>query len=113
MDYTPLAMATRKTTPRTGPLIVHVGRQDRGATFALSPETRLWLRKVRPDATLPRQVHVALDATGAFQDAYGPLWLHVVQMLSGLDEAAIRALGGARAIDPVTDREIWVLSSAA
>lgn len=93
-------------------IVVGVGKQMNGATFQLSPQTRAILASA-PSAQLPASsVFVAFDTRRAFEEKNGPMWAHIVMLLTGLTEDQIADLGGYTFVSP-TDEEILFESRAA
>jgi hypothetical protein len=86
-------------------IIVEVGKQRDGATFQLSPRTRLLLGDLAPNGFLASSVFLAFDIRKAFSDPQAPWWEHVVLLLTGLSSEQLRRLGGFRFVDP-SDSEV-------
>ncbi len=83
-----------------------------GATFQLSPQTRAMLT-ARESAQLPASsVFVAFDTSGPLDERHGPMWAHIVMLLTGLTEDQIAELGGYSFVSPA-DEEILFESRAA
>jgi len=93
-------------------IIVDVGRQMDGATFRLSPKTRVMLAGRNLGKPLATSVFVTFDTKEAFERKHGSMWNHIVEMLTGLTKDKIEELGGFRFEDPA-DREVLFESRAA
>jgi hypothetical protein len=74
-------------------IIVEVGKQMDGATFQLSPQTRALLALQTGRQFPASSVFVSYGTRSDFQAAHGPLWEHIVAILTGLTEAQIREMG--------------------
>jgi hypothetical protein len=91
-------------------IVVEVGKQMDGATFQLSPHTRVTLAS-EPGKQLPASsVFVSYESRHDFESAHGPFWSHIVALLTGLSEDQIRQMGGFSVVSP-TDDEILFESS--
>jgi hypothetical protein len=93
-------------------IIVDVGRQMDGATFRLSPKTRLMLAGQNLGKPFATSVFVTTDTKEAFERKHGSMLTHIVMMLTGLTEDQIAELGGFRFVDPA-DLEVLFESRAA
>jgi hypothetical protein len=93
-------------------IIIDVGRQMNGATFRLSPQTRVRLTEQRLGSPLATSLFVTFTTRDAFESYHGPMWQQVVMLLTGLTEDQIEKLGGFRFVDPA-DSEVLFESRAA
>lgn len=93
-------------------IIVDVGKQMTGATFQLSPQTRVMLASRKLGLPPISSVFVAFDTKKAFDEKLGPIWVHVVMILTGLTEDQLEELGGYSFVSPA-DQEVLFESRAA
>ena len=94
------------------PIVVEVGKQRNGVTFQLSPWTEVMLASQAAGRFLPSSVFLELDTTWDLERLGESMWSQVVLLLTGLDEAQIKDLGGFKFVDP-TEHEILFESLAA
>lgn len=94
------------------PLVVQVGKQRDGATFRLTPLTEVTLASRMADRFPVSSVFVSFDDRWDFERLHGSAWSHIVMLLTGLDEAEIKELGGFRFVDP-SEHEVVFESLAA
>ena len=83
-----------------------------GATFRLNPLTEAALAARFPDRSQASSVFMSFDKPWDFERLQGPMWGHIVMLLTGLGEEQIRDLGGFRFVIP-TDNEVLFESLAA
>jgi hypothetical protein len=93
-------------------IIVEVGKQRDGATFQLSPRTRLLLGDLAPTGLLASSVFLAFDTRKAFSDPQAPWWEHVVLLLTGLSSEQLHRLGGFRFVDPADSEVLYEYHAA-
>jgi hypothetical protein len=93
-------------------IIVEVGKQMDGATFRLSPRTRLQLRDLVPEGLLTSSVFLNFDTGKAFSDPRAPWWEQVVQLLTGLSSEQLQRLGGFRFVDPADSEVLYEYHAA-
>ena len=93
-------------------IIVEVGKQMDGATFQLSPRTRLQLRDLVPEGLLTSSVFLSFDTRKAFSDPHAPWWEQVVQLLTGLSPEQLHRLGGFRFVDPAESEVLYEYHAA-
>jgi hypothetical protein len=77
-----------------GPLLIYVGRQQRGAVYRLGTRTRLRLEKDFPHAARMPMVHLGYESPEGFERLHGPVWEQVAEMLTGLSRKQISKYGG-------------------
>jgi hypothetical protein len=87
-------------------ITVDVGKQMDGATFRLSPKTRAFLSSRFKNLPPPSSVFVSYENASDFEHYHGPLWEHLVMILTGLDENQINELGGFEFAEPVGGK-VW------
>jgi hypothetical protein len=93
-------------------IIVEVGKQRDGATFQLSPRTRVQLRNLVPEGAPAFSVFLTFDTRKAFSDPQAPWWEHVVLLLTGLSAEQLRRLGGFRFVDPADSEVLYEYHAA-
>lgn len=107
-------MKTRRPLPEdTGPLRIHIGRQSDGCSYALHPRSASRVKEAFPSARIAPRVFVGFDTQAAFEEAHGPIWDQIAQLLTGLTHAQLQALGGVELYDPDTGarRSVQALAS--
>lgn len=82
-------------------ITVYVTEQLDGYTCALDPWSRGSL-KIQDAETLPASVFVSYDTKGQFEFFNGPVWKHIIEILTGSSAAALQMSGGIVFIDPKT-----------
>jgi hypothetical protein len=93
-------------------IIVHVGRQRDGATFVLSPHTRVMLSSRWPEhSPAAASVFVSYASQEGFKRLHDPMWSQIVMLLTGLTEEQIRKSGGFAIVDPA-ESEVFFNSNA-
>jgi hypothetical protein len=105
--------AARKPSPRShpsparvsvralpGPLVVSIGRQWDGCTYRLHPLSKRRLKAAHPRIHPVPSLFVGYATRDEFEALHGPMWLQIAQMLTGLGEDKLRALGGLELHDP-------------
>ena len=94
-------------------IIVEVGKQRGGATFQLSPRTRLQLRDLLAEGVVASSVFLSFpDTRKAFSDPQAPWWEQVVLLLTGLSSEQIQRLGGFRFVDPADSEVLFEYHAA-
>ena len=91
-------------------IVVEIGKQMNGATFQLSPQTRVALAAQTGKQLPASSVFVSYDPRSNSEAKNGPFWSHIVALLTGMSEAQIRKLGGFSVVSP-TDNEVLFESS--
>jgi hypothetical protein len=91
-------------------IVVEIGKQMNGATFQLSPQTRVALAAQMGTQLPTSSVFVAYDPRGSSEQMRGPFWSHIVALLTGMSDDQIRGLGGFSVVSP-TDDEVLFESS--
>jgi hypothetical protein len=86
-------------------IVVEVGKQIDGATFQLSPQTRASLASATGKQLPAASIFVSYGTRRNFDTAHGPLWSHIVALLTGLSDVQIHRMGGFSIVSP-TDNEI-------
>jgi len=86
-------------------IVVEVGQQIDGVTFRLSPKTRAFLSSRGMSLPPASSLFVAQETATDFTQYHGPLWNHVVMILTGLGETELRKLGGFEFVTP-TDKKV-------
>ncbi len=93
-------------------IIVEVGKQQDGATFQLSPRTKLQLRNLVSDGLLASSVFLSFDTRRAFSDPQAPWWEQVVLLLTGLSSEQLDRFGGFRFVDPADSEVLYEYHAA-
>ncbi len=88
-------------------IVVEVGKQMDGATFCLSPKTRAFLRSRFKDSPSPSSVFVSYATASDLEHYRGPLWEHVVMILTGLNEKQLSELGGFEFVTPMDGKVLF------
>lgn len=89
-------------------IVVEVGKQMEGATFQLSPHTRVALASETGKQPPAASIFVSYDAKHDFDsDQQGPFWNHIVALLTGLSEDQIRKMGGFSVVSPAGDEILF------
>ena len=91
-------------------IVVEVGKQMDGATFQLSPQTRATLASKTGRQLPASSIFVSYETRKSAEAMQGPLWGHIVALLTGLSEDQIHKMGGFSIVSP-TDDEILFESS--
>ena len=82
-------------------ITIYVTEQLDGYTCALDPWSRIGL-KVQDSETLPASVFVSYDTKGQFEFFNGPIWKHIIEILTGSSAANLQMSGGVVFVDPRT-----------
>ena len=82
-------------------ITIYVTEQLDGYTCALDPWSRIGL-KVQDSETLPASVFVSYDTRGQFEFFNGPIWKHIIEILTGSSAANLQMSGGVVFVDPRT-----------
>lgn len=85
---------------------INIGKQSDGCVYELHPRSLLDLQKKFPDVRAAPSVFIGYKTREEFESLHRPMWMQVVQMLTGLGPTQIRKLGGATLYDPLEKREI-------
>jgi hypothetical protein len=81
-------------------IVIEVGQEMDGATFRLSPKTRVLLSSRFKDIRPPTSVFVSNETALDFERFYGPLREELVTILTGLRESDLQKVGGVEFVDP-------------
>jgi len=81
-------------------IVIDVGREMDGATFRLSPKTRVLLSSRFKDMRPPTSVFVSNETALEFERYYGPLREEIVTILTGLRESDLQKVGEVEFVDP-------------
>ena len=85
-------------------IIIEVGEQMNGATFRLSPKTRVFLSSRFKNIRPPTSIFVSNETASDFEHYYGPLREHLVMILTGLPESDLQTVGAVEFVDPADGR---------
>lgn len=85
---------------------INIGKQSDGCVYELHPLSRRDIRAKFPSVRAAPSVFIGYKTEAEFEALHGPMWMQVVQMLTGLGPSQIKKLGGAKIYDPLTKREI-------
>jgi hypothetical protein len=88
-------------------IIVEVGKQMDGATFRLSPKTRAFLRSHFEDLPSPSSIFVSDETASDFAHYHGPMWEHLVMILTGLNEKQLSELDGFEFVTPMDGKVLF------
>lgn len=89
------------------PLVVHRSVDRTGATYALDRRARERLRELYgSDRSLPPRVFIAHETGTDYERIHGTVRNLVVQLLTGLSEERLQALGPIEFVDPVTEQRL-------
>lgn len=91
-------------------IVIEVGKQMDGATFRLSPKTRVFLSSRFKNLRPPTSVFVSNETASDFEHYYGPLREQLVMILTGLGENDLQEIGGVEFVAPV-DGKVLLESS--
>jgi len=81
-------------------IVIDVGKQMDGATFRLSPKTRVFLSSRFKNLRPPTSVFVSNETASDFERYYGPLREEIVTILTGLRESDLQKVGEVEFLDP-------------
>jgi len=81
-------------------IVIEVGEQMDGATFRLSPKTRVFLCSRFKNLRPPTSVFVSKEIASDFEHYYRPLREHLVMILTGLPESDFQRVGGVEFVTP-------------
>jgi hypothetical protein len=81
-------------------IVIEVGEQMDGATFRLSPKTRMFLSSRFKNLRPPTSVFVSNETASNFERYYGPLRGQLVLILTGLRESDLQEVGEVEFVDP-------------
>jgi len=88
-------------------IVIEVGRQMDGATFRLSPKTRVFLSSRFKDLPPPSSVFVSHETAFDFDRYYGGLGEQLAMILTGLGESELKNLGGFEFVTPADGRVVF------
>ena len=88
-------------------ITVWVGKDWDGFTFRLRPQTRVMLRSRFPDADMLPQISISFDMKSGFEAIHGPIYRHVLELLTGLSAEEINSIGGGVFVNAVTELPIY------
>ena len=88
-------------------ITVWVGKDWDGFTFRLRPQTRVMLRKRFPDAPMLPQMSINFEAKSGFEAIHGPIYRHVLELLTGLTSEEIDSIGGGVFVDAASELPIY------
>lgn len=76
------------------PLVILVGLQSSGATYALEPLSRRRIQEAFPGVSVAPSVFVGYKTREDFESLHGPMWGQIVSLLTGVSVDRLReALG--------------------
>jgi predicted Zn-dependent protease len=107
--HTPARAAARA---EQGPLIVNIGRQGDGCTYRLDPLSKHRLKAAHRRARTVPTVFIGYTTRDEFEALQGPMWVQIVQMLTGVTAEQLSALGGVELHDPDNGLRRRVLSGS-
>jgi len=88
-------------------ITVWVGKDWDGFTFRLTPKARQMLRLKYPEASMLSQISISFNEKSGFEAIHGPIYRHVLELLTGLGQNEIEKLGGGVFIDAKSEQTIY------
>jgi hypothetical protein len=89
------------------PIVIHRSVNRDGETFALEPGSLERLRQEFGLAIHPRpRVFIAHESKADYEHVHGDIAGQVIQILTGMAEERLSAIGGVSFRDPVTEQEL-------
>ena len=88
-------------------IVIEVGEQGDGATFRLSPKTRVFLSSRFKNLRPPTSVFVSKEIASDFEHYYGPLREQVVMILTGLGESELQKVGEVEFVTPADGKVLF------
>ena len=88
-------------------IVIEVGQQMDGATFRLSPKTRVFLSSRFKDLPPPSSVFVSRETASDFERYYGALGEQLAMILTGLGENELKNLGGFEFVTPADGKVVF------
>lgn len=88
-------------------IVIEVGEQMDGATFRLSPKTRVFLSSRFKNLRPPTSVFVSNETASDFEHYYGPLREHLVMILTGLGESDLQKVGEVEFVTPAEGKVLF------
>ncbi len=112
-ELNPLPAPADNGADRSGPIVIHVGRQSDGNTYGLHPNSFRLLRQRFPQVPVRSTVFLGRNTQGNLEDTWGSIYDQVATLLTGLSpEKLLDAFGGYRVVDPISDLTLWEAKSA-
>jgi hypothetical protein len=100
-------MSTAQAAARDTPVVIFRSVNRDGETFAIEPRSLERLRaEFGPELHARPRVFIAFEGPSDGEFVMRLVAPHVVQLLTGLPEEKLRAIGGVTFRDPVTDRDV-------
>ena len=96
-----------KSHKEDGPLLIRVGLNAGGSTYALDPLSEDRVREAFPEVRGLPKVFFGYNTPGEFDTLHRPLWPQAAQLLTGLAMEQIEQLGGLKFSDAKTEATIW------
>ncbi len=87
-------------------IIIDVGKQSDGRTFRLNPKSSMAFKKEFPNLNPLSTVFISHDNQYDFEDRYGNIYIHIIQLLTDLPFDEIHKLK-ISIVDPVTKKEYF------
>ena len=88
-------------------ITVWVGKDWDGFTFRLRPQTRVMLRSRFPDAEMIPQMSISFATRSNYEAIHGPMYRHVLEMLTGLTSEEIDKIGGGVFVEATTETPLY------
>ena len=88
-------------------IVIEVGEQMDGATFRLSPQTKVFLSSHFKDLPPPSSVFVSRETASDSERYYGALSEHLAMILTGLGENELNDLGGFELVTPADGKVVF------
>jgi hypothetical protein len=88
-------------------VLITVGIQQDGATYALSPTTEQRIREAYPKLHRLPAVFLGYHKDSDFDWLHPPRWKEMALLLTGLSEDQIAQLGGVRLYSPEREEVLW------
>src|SRR5437867_1837316 len=91
-------------------LTIYVGKEMDGFTFRLRPKSleviREYLKKKNSGTSPLPQVSIGYDVRSDFETIDEPIYQHIQELLTGVDDAELDEIGGVTFVDAATGKII-------
>lgn len=88
-------------------IIIHVGKQNEGYTYSLHPKSIIDIRHSFPDAIVSSPLLIPYNVKVDFELMNGPVFPHVIAVLTGLSSQELDDIKQINFIDPLTKKNIY------
>jgi hypothetical protein len=90
-----------------GKMTLLVGQQKDGYVFRLKPSSKKDLLQERDSPDLVSSVFISYDTKHDFEQIHGPVWDHIISLLTGLSLNDLNRVGGFAVVDPGTGQTLF------